>query len=85
MKSTITFDTLQFTNELKESGMRQEEAEAITKATQRAFVQMIEVKEIATKSDIKELEMRLQSFIIKSITTTVILLGGLQTLLHFFK
>ncbi len=50
------FDTLEYLDELKRSGMRTEEAEAITKATAKAFTQILDIKEIGTKSDFKQLE-----------------------------
>lgn len=85
MRSTITFDTLEYMDELKRSGMKQAEAEAITKATAKAFNQMLEAKEIATKKDLYDMKMELQAFIVKAITTAIIILGGLQTIFHFFK
>jgi hypothetical protein len=85
MRASITFDTLEYMNELKRSGMRQEEAEAITNATTKAFNQMIDTKELATKKDLLNLKMELQSFIVKAITTSIIMLGGLQTFFHYIK
>ena len=85
MRATITFDTLEYMDELKRSGMRQEEAEAITKATAKAFNQMLETKEVVTKQDLHEMKIELQSFIVKAITTSIVVLGGLQTIFHFYK
>jgi hypothetical protein len=103
MRSKINFDTLQYMDELKNSGMPQEQAEAITKATSHAFDQLMETKELATKQDIndlrianrqdindlknemKELEMRMQAWFVKSMITTIGILGTLQTLFHFIK
>lgn len=85
MRANITFDTLEYMDELKRSGMKQEEAEAITKATAKAFTQMMETKELATKKDILDLEMKLQAFIVKAITTSIVILGGIQTFFHFVK
>jgi hypothetical protein len=85
MRTTITFDTLEYMDELKRSGMRPEEAEAITKATAKAFNQMLEAKEVVTKKDLQDMKMELQAFIVKAITTAIIILGGLQTIFHFFK
>lgn len=65
--------------------MKQEEAEAITKATAKAFNQMMDTKEVATKKDLQELKMELQAFIVKAITTSILILGGMQTVFHFFK
>lgn len=85
MRATITFDTLEYMDELKRSGMRQEEAEAITKATAKAFTQMMETKEIATKKDLCDLKIELQTFIVRAITSSIVILGGLQTVFHFLK
>lgn len=82
---SISFDTLEYMDELKRSGMRQEEAEAITKATAKAFAQMMETKELVTKGDLMKTKNELEAFIIKTITTSVVVLGGLQTLFHFLK
>ncbi len=81
MRTTITFDTLEYMEDLMKSGIAKEQAEAITKANVKAFNQMIEVKELATKKDIRDL----QSYITKAITTAIVIMGGLQTLLHFYK
>lgn len=89
MKSAITFDTMQYMTELKESGMKQEEAEAITRATSKALGQMIESKEVATKSDLLQLKIDLTKTISDTMWKTVGILVAFQTLtigiLHFFK
>lgn len=85
MRANVTFDTLEYMDELKRSGMEQEQAEAITKATAKAFTQMMETKDLATKKDIQELKVDLQNFIVKAITTSIVILGGIQTIIHFFR
>ena len=82
---SITFDTLEYMDELKKSGMKQEVAEAITKATSKAFMQMLDTKEIATKKDLTNMKLELQAFIVKAITTSIVIIGGLQTVFHFFS
>ncbi len=84
MKSHIAFDTLEFTDDLKKGGFKQEEAEAVAKATAKAFTQMIDTKELATKKDILELKIELKSFIGNVIIGSFVILAGVQTLLHFF-
>jgi hypothetical protein len=88
MRASVTFDTLEFMDELKNSGMNQAHAEAITKAMAKAFNQMLESKELATKSDLfiatNQLEMRLSKYMVKCTVITVGLIGGLNTLFHFF-
>ena len=44
----------EFMDELKSSGIEQNQAEAITRATSQALSQTIELKELATKNDLKE-------------------------------
>lgn len=61
MRSVIAFDTWQFIKELKDSGMEQSEAEAISKALISALAQLMETKEIATKQDIAEVRQDLHN------------------------
>ena len=91
MNLSATFDTLDFVNELKKGGIKQEEAEAITNATKKAMVQILEVKEVATKLDIHalkldiaNLQINMQKFMFKTTLWIIGSLGGLQALLHFF-
>ncbi len=79
--STITFDTLEYMDELKRSGMKAEEAEAITKATQKAFSQMLVTKEVATKSDVKAAELHIRKEINESMWKTIGMLATLQTVI----
>ena len=55
--ATITFDTLKFANKLKSAGVVSEHAEAEAEALAVLFE--INLKEVATKEDIKHLEERL--------------------------
>lgn len=61
MRSVIAFDTWQLIKELRESGMEQPEAEAISKALINALSQLMETKEIATKQDITEVKQDLHA------------------------
>lgn len=81
---SVSFDTLEYLDVLKKAGMKEAEAEAITKATSQALNQMIEYNKIVTKDDIINLKIDLQSFIIKSISTSIMILGGWQALLSYF-
>ena len=89
MKTHINFDTLEYMEELKKYDLSQKQAEGITKATAKAFDQMIEVKELATKSDLLALELRLKELIVKSSITIISIIVGLQTIVlgifHFIK
>ena len=55
--ATITFDTLKFANKLKSAGVVSEHAEAEAEALADIFE--INLKEVASKEDIKHLEERL--------------------------
>lgn len=81
MRAAITFDTLEYMDELKRSGMRQEEAEAITKATAKALNQLVETKELATKSDLQEIKVELIKFISESTWKTIGILATFQTII----
>ena len=56
-----TFDTLAYSKLLRDAGIAQEQAEALTKAQQLALDEMFAIKEIATKSDILRLENKLDN------------------------
>ena len=60
-------------------------SQVITRAANKAFSHLVDVRDIATKPDIQALKIELQSFMLKCITASVVVLGGLQTLLHFYK
>lgn len=81
--SAVSFDTLDFYLDLVQAGLTQNQAETITESTVKAFNQMISNKSLATKHDVEQMKNDLQSFIIKTITTTICILGGLQTCLHY--
>ena len=81
MRSTITFDTLEYSEELKKSGMKPETAEAITKATQKALNQLVDVKELSTKKDIQEVKIDLMKYISDSTWKTIGILATFQTII----
>jgi hypothetical protein len=85
MQAHISFDTLEYMDELKRGGLNQPEAEAITKATSKAFTQMMLTKELCTKKDLTDLRTDLQGFIVKAITSTIFILGSIQTFLHYMR
>ena len=55
--NAITFDTLKFAKRLKESGIPPEQAEAQAEALADAFE--TSSKEVATKADLRELELKI--------------------------
>lgn len=59
--SQLTFDTLEYVRTLENGGIPKEQAEAITAAQKKAFSEMVTAKDLATKMDLIELEMRLEA------------------------
>lgn len=55
--ATIVFDTHKFVKKLKESGFNEVQAEALSEALKEA--QQSSVENLATKTDLRELELRL--------------------------
>ncbi|MDR2925080.1 MAG: CCDC90 family protein [Azoarcus sp.] len=55
--TTITFDTLKFANTLKKAGFTPEQAEAQAEALSE--VMEVNLKELATKGDLVQLEQRM--------------------------
>lgn len=87
--TAITFDTLTFANKLKNVGVDPIVAETQAQVTSE-ILNEITTNQIATKEDIRfirdemqKLEMRMYGFIVKCVSFTIIMLGGLQTLYHF--
>ena len=89
------FDTLAYARKLKDAGVQDSIAEAQSEATAEIFhaliVERLATKEdlskveIALKTDIKDLEMRTQAFIVKAVLTIIGALGTLQAIFHFIK
>ena len=70
---TISFDTHKFIRRLREAGISEEQAEAIADAFRDAHIEA----EVATKTDLRELEYRL---IIKLGAMIVVAIGIVATL-----
>ncbi|MCB1986334.1 MAG: DUF1640 domain-containing protein [Burkholderiales bacterium] len=70
---TISFDTHKFIRRLREAGISEEQAEAIAEAFRDAHIEA----EVATKTDLRELEYRL---IIKLGAMIVVAIGIVATL-----
>ena len=56
MNGTVTFDTLEFVESLKESGFNEEQAKGMSSAIKKA--QQSHLDALATKADLRELEAR---------------------------
>lgn len=87
----LRFNPITYSHKLQEAGISQKAAEVQAEELSN-FIN----NDIFTKQDgdslknelrieIKELELRMQSFMLKATTFTVGLLGGLQILFHFIK
>lgn len=85
MQASITFDTLDFMDELKKSGIEPSHAEAITKATAKALSQALEANSIATKEDISELKDLIHTNTWKIISTVSIVQGMVISLYSLIK
>jgi hypothetical protein len=85
MRASISFDTLDFLEELRKAGMQQDHAEAITKATAKALSQAIEANAIATKKDISELKDLIHANTWKIISTVSVTQGMFITLYTFIQ
>lgn len=56
--SAIPFDTYSFYDELVKSGLAEKTADALTKAVTK--IEQAKIDELATKGDIKELELKIE-------------------------
>ena len=82
--TVIAFDTLNFANKLKDAGMSEKLADVQAEETAK-ILNDLTTNQLVTKSDLKELEMKMYGFMVKVAMFTVGILGGLQTLFHFVK
>ncbi|QNM98678.1 coiled-coil domain-containing protein [Chitinimonas koreensis] len=64
--STVTFDTHQFVKKLTAAGASDQLAEALVEAQKEAIGEALGAKELATKRDLKELEIKLELKIAES-------------------
>ncbi|EKD54174.1 MAG: hypothetical protein ACD_60C00119G0020 [uncultured bacterium] len=84
MMAHVAFDTLAYANKLKAAGADSKLAETQAEATAEILTSLVN-EQLATKSDLKDLEMKLQTTFFKMISAAVTILGGLQILFHFLK
>jgi hypothetical protein len=76
--ATITFDTLKFANKLKSAGVLPEHAEAEAEALADIFE--VNLKEVATREDIKHLEEQIDNKFIQLEQRMTIKLGALMVI-----
>ena len=74
MSSELIFDTLQYANKLKEAGVSEKQAEV----NAEAIAEIVNSK-LATKRDLKELELRM------TVKLGSIMIGGMGILVVFMK
>jgi folate-dependent phosphoribosylglycinamide formyltransferase PurN len=55
--SAVTFDTLKFVDHLRGAGVPEAQAKAMSDAQKELFTEIFDQKELATKTDIKELKI----------------------------
>lgn len=82
--TTITFDTHEFFNELKQAGFSDQQAEVITKLQKAASASTLEqarveydLDEIATKRDLKEMELTIKHDLVKWIAGMMLAQAGI--------
>ncbi|MFU8789927.1 MAG: DUF1640 domain-containing protein [Methylobacter sp.] len=82
--AAITFDTHEFFNELKNAGFSEQQAEVITKLQKVAATATLEqarieyeIDEIATKRDLKEMELTIKHDLVKWIAGMMLAQAGI--------
>lgn len=74
--TTITFDTHRFIRTLKDAGIPESQAEAISEAFRAAHIEA----ELATKTDLQALELTLKAEVRELEYRLIIKLGGMTTI-----
>lgn len=59
MHAAVAFDTLKFVRRLRDAGVEERQAEAFSEALRE--VQEVQLKDLATKGDLRELEVRMEA------------------------
>lgn len=75
--TTLAFDTLKFANRLKSAGVPAMQAEAKAEALAEAMAETGKALDLATKSDLLELERRISRWVIYPALAQIGLLVGL--------
>jgi hypothetical protein len=78
--ATVTFDTLKFVEKLEKAGVPREQAIAIAEAQKDAFAEAMDTQ-LATKSDLMEMESRLIKWSIGLALGQVAIIAALVKLL----
>lgn len=78
--TTVRFNAISYANKLKKAKDQNEMADI-----QAEEMSNLINNDLSTKDDLKILKMELQSFIVKSLITSIGLIGGLQAFFHFLK
>lgn len=65
--TTVTFDTLEYSATLQESGIPREQADAMAKANAKALQDMVKSQELATKQDMELALAKMQNNLDNSI------------------
>jgi hypothetical protein len=84
----IVFDTLSYANKLKEGGMNEVLANIHAEQTSKILNDLTSTELVTRqylKDEMRELEIRMYSFMAKTALFTVSILGSIQTLFHFIK
>lgn len=86
---TVTFDTLKFVNRLKDSGISEEQAQAIVEAQRESLAESLE-SQLATKSDINDLKLDINDVksevrLVKWMIALVIIVNVLPVLKSLFS
>lgn len=82
--TVIAFDTLAFSNKLKEAGMSPTLADVQAEETAKILSDLA-TNQLATKSDLGNLKTELLKEIHLNTWKIIGLLGGLQAIFHFIK
>lgn len=75
--TTITFDTLAYSNKLQSAGVPREQAEAMAAANAEAFKDMVSTQQLATKQDIADAKHEILKWMVTAMIAQTALLVGI--------
>lgn len=75
--TTITFDTLAYSERMQKAGFTREQADAMAKANSTAFNAMVNTQQLATKQDLAELKHEILKWMVTAMIAQTALLVGI--------
>ena len=75
--TTITFDTLAYSENMQKAGFTRAQADAMARANSEAFRSMVDTQQLATKQDISDAKHEILKWMVTAMIAQTALLVGI--------